>query len=365
MKKIVNLLAIGAVLLGGAFADEKDWTVEIQAKMNAVNIEDVAGSNPTVNAFPSDMFDDDTKVGFFYDGDKFEGGLEITPVFFWADDTFAAGTTPDPLKAFSALYAGVKFGEVAKLRGGIYEEHSDDHVEGFWVNSYLDENKLGFVSDGFEVDKESDLVNGQALLDIYAGPATIQIAPVASKWTSSNKSFGAQARVILDFEPVAVSVNEQLGYSSTTDNFENLASAYANLKFIENFPILVGAAFLTNSANSDLNRTAIELRLEKDFEALAFTFQNNMTFNKDHNVLYNGLGVCVPLAEMVSVGADIENYVDFGTDATAGKFRAMPYILYSPVEQAVLKVGVEFTSNWNSASSTLGIAIPVKIAVAF
>ncbi len=370
MKKAVTILAACAVLSAGAFAEEeKDWKVEIQAKLKAVTVEDVTGAQ-TTKAFDRDMFDEDTHIGFLYNGDKYEGAIEITPSFFWEDGLDSNIQGKNIVKGFTKLYAGVRFGETAKLRGGIYKERTDNLLEGFRVNTWLDENKLGFVSSGLELDEESDLMNGQALLDLYFGSATIQVAPVASSFDGDKKNFGAQARALLNFEPASIVLNEQLSYkkdpaSGVDETFVNMASVYARLNMIEGLPILAGAAFKTDSKNSDNNRIAIELRLEKGFEKFGLTFQNNMTFNKDHNVLYTGLGINFPIAETVSLGADIENYVDFNSDSTAGKLRAMPYVEYAPHESAKVKAGLEFTPRWSKDNTTLKFAVPVTIAVAF
>ncbi|MBR5096649.1 MAG: hypothetical protein IK094_06025 [Treponema sp.] len=372
MKKTAIALAAWAALSASMFAEEKDWKVEIQAKLKAVEVEDVSGDHNT-KAFDENMFDDDTHIAFTYDGAKYEAAVEITPSFFWEDGFDAPVQGKNIVKGFTKLYAGIKFGEVAKLRGGIYKARTNDLVEGFRVNSWIDEKKLGFMSSAFELDEESDLMNGQALFDYYHGPLTIQVAPVASFFYEDSKKFGAQARVILQFEPVTISVNEQLSYTKGTDSdtgaknesFVNMASVYAHLNMIEGLPILAGAAFKIDSDNSNNNRIAIELRLEKEFEKFAFTLHNNMTFNKDHNVLYNGLGINFPIAEVVSLGADIENYIDFNSDSVCGKLRAMPYVQYQPHENATLKAGLEFTPEWSSDNTKLNFAVPVTVAVVF
>ena len=366
MKKSAIVLAAWAALSASMFAEEKDWKVEIQAKLKAVEVEDVSGDHNT-KAFDENMFDDDTHIAFVYDGAKYEAAVEITPTFFWEDGLDAKIQGKNIVKGFTKLYAGVKFGEVAKLRGGIYKERTNDLIEGFRVNSWIDEKKLGFMSSAFELDEESDLMNGQALFDYYNERFTIQLAPVASSFSDNNKKFGAQARAILKFEPVTISVNEQVSYkkSDEKENFVNMASVYAHLNMIEGLPILAGAAFKTDSDDSDNNRIAIELRLEKEFEKFGLTLHNNMTFNKDHNVLYNGLGINFPIAEMVSLGADIENYIDFNSDSVCGKLRAMPYVQYQPHENASLKAGLEFTPEWSSDNTKLNFAVPVTIAVAF
>lgn len=370
MKKTIAFLAACAALSLGAFAEEeKDWKVEIQAKLKAVTVEDVTGEQNT-KAFDADMFDEDTHIGFLYNGPKYEGGLEITPSFFWEDGLDSNIQGKNIVKGFTKLYAGVKFGEVAKLRGGIYKERTDDLIEGFRVNTWIDENKLGFVSSGLELDEETDLMNGQALFDYYHGPVTIQIAPVASSFSGEKKKFGAQARALLNFEKAVIVLNEQLSYKNDPDEgvnetLTNMASVYARLNMIEGLPILAGAAFKTDSKDSDNNRIAIELRLEKDFEKFGLTLQNNMTFNKDHNVLYTGLGINFPITETVSLGADIENYVDFNSDAMKGKLRAMPYVEYVPHENAKVKAGLEFTPEWSKDNTTLKFAVPVTIAVVF
>lgn len=372
MKKSAIVLAAWAALSASMFAEEKDWKVEIQAKLKAVEVEDVSGDHNT-KAFDKDMFDEDTHIGFLYDGDKYEGAVEITPSFIWEDGLDSPVQGKNILKGFTKLYAGVKFGDVAKLRGGIYKERTDDLLEGFRVNTWLDEKKLGFFDSTFELDEESDLMNGQALFDYYNERFTIQLAPVASSFIGEEKKFGAQARVLLKFEPLSIAFNEQLSYTKGNDadtgdskeTFVNMASVYAHLNMIEGLPILAGAAFKTDSKNSDNNRIAIEIRLEKEFEKFALTLHNNMTFNKDHNILYNGLGINFPIAELVSVGADIENYVDFNSDKVCGKLRAMPYVQYKPHEGASLKVGLEFTPEWSSDNTKLNFAVPVTIAVAF
>lgn len=372
MKKTAIALAAWAALSASMFAEEKDWKVEIQAKLKAVEVEDVSGDHNT-KAFDENMFDDDTHIAFLYNGPKYEGALEITPSFFWEDGFDSPVLGKNIVKGFTKLYAGVKFGEVAKLRGGIYKERTNDLVEGFRVNTWIDEKKLGFMSPGFELDEETDLMNGQALFDYYHGPLTIQVAPVASFFYEDTKKFGAQARVILQFEPVTIAINEQLSYSKKKDNdtgvksesFVNMASVYAHLNMIEGLPILVGAAFKIDSDNSDNNRIAIEARLEKEFEKFAFTLHNNMTFNKDNNVLYNGFGINFPIAEMVSLGADIENYINFNTDSTFGKLRAMPYVEYVPHENAKIKAGLEFTPEWSSGNTKLNFAVPITVAVVF
>ncbi len=65
------------------------------------------------------------------------------------------------------------------------------------------------------------------------------------------------------------------------------------------------------------------------------------------------------------MGADIENYVDFNSDAMKGKLRGMPYVEYVPHENAKIKAGLEFTPEWSKDNTTLKIAVPVTIAVAF
>lgn len=373
MKKTIAFLAACAVLSLGAFAEEeKDWKVEIQAKLKAVEVEDVSGDHKT-KAFDENMFDDDTHIAFLYNGPKYEGAMEITPTFFWEDGLDSPVQGKNIVKGFTKLYAGVKFGEVAKLRGGIYKERTDNLLEGFRVNTWIDEKKLGFMSSSFELDEESDLMNGQALFDYYHGPVTIQIAPVASHFYEDSKKFGVQTRAFLQFEPVSIVLNEQLSYTkksssdtgSKNESLVNMASVYARLNIIEGLPILAGAAFKTDSDNSDNNRIAVEVRLEKEFEKFGLTLHNNMTFNKDHNVLYNGLGINFPIAEMVSLGADIENYIDFKSDSVCGKLRAMPYVEYAPLEDAKIKAGLEFTPEWSSDNTKLNFAVPVTIAVVF
>lgn len=366
MKKLFSLLTSCAVLSASVFAEGKDWNVEIQAKMKAIEIQDFTDERDT-NSFSKDMFDDDTKISFTFENDSLEAGLEITPVFFWADDTFKSGTTPDPLKAFTALYAGVKFGEVGKLRGGIFEEHSKDRIENFWIESWLDINKIGFLSTEFEISEETDLINGQALLDLYAGPVTIQISPVASTFKGDDRDFGIQGRIILDFKPVTLAFNEQLKSISkdSEDRMENLFSAYARLNVIDGLPIFAGFALKTNSEDSDKNISDIDIRLEKDFEKAAFTLHNNITFLKNHKVLYNALGLEAPASEVLAIGTEIENYVDMGEDNNSGKFRICPYLKYSPAEEVCLKGGIEYVSNWTSDSTKMNFAIPLKIQVAF
>ena len=44
---------------------------------------------------------------------------------------------------------------------------------------------------------------------------------------------------------------------------------------------------------------AIDLRTQRNFEVIGFSFHNNFTFLKDDFVMYNGLGIEVPVTEKI------------------------------------------------------------------
>ncbi|MGN0723499.1 MAG: hypothetical protein ACI4LT_05760 [Treponema sp.] len=355
MKKIVFALIMFYTMAFSIFA-EKNWEVEIQAKVNAVNIEDVGGAHNT-SAFFEDMIDDDTKIGFSYDDDFFEAGFEITPVFFWNFENSVK-------EAFTALYAGIKLGSVAKLRAGIYENRTEDFIEDIKLNDYIDELEFGFLSSDFD-NIESDLINGPFLADFYTGPLTIQVAPVASIFYGDEKNYGGQVRLIASLEPLDLSTNYLIQVTENeTKNVQNTFAIFGKLKLIEEFPIIAGFSFHLESDNADENKYGIDLRTQKDFGVLGFGFHNNITILKNDVVMYNGLGIEVPVAEKMSICLELNNYIDFNEDSTNGNFIANPYFKYSPVEDVALKAGVQISSVWNE-STTVNFSIPVNVEVKF
>ena len=80
--------------------------------------------------------------------------------------------------------------------------------------------------------------------------------------------------------------------------------------------------------------------------------------------MYNGLGIEVPVAEKISVCLEINNFIDFNKDSANGRFIAVPYFKYSPVEDATLKAGVQVETKWGEASQ-VDFSVPVKIEVKF
>ncbi|MGN0738550.1 MAG: hypothetical protein ACI4LX_00060 [Treponema sp.] len=362
MKKIVSALMMFSTLAFSIFA-EKNWEVEIQAKLNAVTVEDVGGAQNT-SAFLDDIFDDDTKIGFTYDGDVFEAGFEITPVFFWKDGDLEDGT-PDPKNAFTALYAGVKLGSVAKLRAGIYENRTEDFIEDIKLNDYIDEMEFGFLDSDLNTNIESDLITGPFLADFYAGPVTIQLAPVSSVFYGDEKKYGGQVRVIAALDAVDVSANYRIEVEEAeTKNVKNQFAVFGKLNVIEGLPILAGFSLYAESDNSDAYMYGIDLRTQKDFGFLGFSFHNNLTILKDDVVMYNGLGIEVPFAEKMAVCLELNNMIDFKEDSANGRFIATPYFKYSPVEDVALKAGIQIESKWNE-TTTIDFSVPVNVEVKF
>ena len=224
---------------------------------------------------------------------------------------------------------------------------------------------MGFLYSDLESNVESDLITGPFLADFYAGPVTIQLAPVASVFYGDEKQYGGQVRVIASFDAVDLSANYKIfAEESESKNVTNQFAVFGKLKVIEELPILMGFSFHTESNNADKNMYAIDLRTQRNFEVIGFSFHNNFTFLKDDFVMYNGLGVEVPVAEKISVCLEINNLIDFKKDSANGRFIAAPYLKYSPVEDVALKAGVQVETKWGEASQ-VDFSVPVKIEVKF
>ena len=86
---------------------------------------------------------------------------------------------------------------------------------------------MGFLYSDLETNIESDLITGPFLADFYAGPVTIQLAPVASVFYGDEKQYGGHARVIASFDAVDLSANYKIvakESESTSETILNLSS---------------------------------------------------------------------------------------------------------------------------------------------
>ena len=176
---------------------------------------------------------------------------------------------------------------------------------------------MGFLYSDLETNIESDLITGPFLADFYAGSVTIQLAPVSSVFYGDEKQYGGHARVIASFDAVDLSANYKIvAKESESKNITNDFAVFGKLKVIEELPILMGFSFHTESNNADKNMYAIDLRTQRNFEVIGFSFHNNFTFLKDDFVMYNGLGIEVPVAEKISVCLEINNFIDFKKDSS-------------------------------------------------
>lgn len=359
MKKILLSSLMGLFICSQVFA-EKNWSVDIATKINAVKVDDAFASANT-ELFSGDLIDDDTKISIGYDGDVFEAGFEITPVFFWADEDLDPEGVIDAKNAFTTLFAGIKFGSVAKVRAGIYESRTEDFVENFKVNEFIDELEYGFVNSDFE-NQESDLINGPLLLDLYFDPVIIQASPIASVLYGNNKSAGVQLRVIASLDVVDLSAN----YSVKSNNSDvvNLFSILAKVNAIEGLPLSFAFSLYNDSSNVDNNLYGFDLRLQKDFGFMGVGLHNNLTLLKDNSVLTNTLGVSVPVVENVSVSLEVINGINFNNNQNSGLLVVYPYVAYSPVEEATFKFGLQLETNWAEESSST-FTVPMSVEVSF
>lgn len=359
MKK--KLILMACLIASSQIFAEKNWHAEIVTNVDVVKVNDVFGDTEA-ELFSGDLIDDDTKISFGYENDIFEAGFEITPVFFWADEDLNPEGTIDAKNAFTTLFAGIKFGSVAKVRAGIYENRTEDYVENFKLNNYIDELEYGFVLADLESNVESDLINGPVLLDLYLGNVIFQASPLTSIFYGDEKSGGVQLRGIAALDVVDLSAN----YSFYLDNSNsiNQFSILGKINVVENLPIALGFSLYNNADNSDENMYGLDLRLEKDFGILGAGLHNNLTLLKDQTVLTNTLGVVVPVAETVSVNLEVVNGINFNDDQMAGRFVAYPYVSYSPVEEAVFKLGLQLEVSWADESSST-FTVPMSVEVSY
>lgn len=142
---------------------------------------------------------------------------------------------------------------------------------------------MGFLYSDLETNIESDLITGPFLADFYAGFVTIQLAPVYSVFYGDEKQYGGHARVIASFDAVDLSANYKIvAKESESKNITNDFAVFGKLKVIEELPILAGFSLHTESNNADKNMYAIDLRTQRNFEVIGFSFHNNFTVTIHH-----------------------------------------------------------------------------------